>query len=99
MVHLSVPATGAINRHDYTRQEIDEGLQRPIVRRLLGLVQLRNTHPAFDGELEVEATGASDLRLTWSNGASACELLVNVATGRATVSSEGLGASTMAAVI
>jgi len=75
----------AINRHDYNRQEIDDALQRPVVHRLLDLVRLRNTHPAFDGELEVDATGASDLHMTWQSGEAFCELRVDVVTGRATV--------------
>jgi sucrose 6(F)-phosphate phosphorylase len=86
--HAAVARAGdgrAINRHDYTREEIDEALQRPVVRRLLDVVRLRNTHPAFEGELEVEATGASDLRLTWRNGTAACRLEVNVETGGATI--------------
>ena len=44
----------AINRHNYTLAEIDEELRRPVVQRLLELVRLRNSHPAFDGTLEVE---------------------------------------------
>jgi sucrose phosphorylase len=83
----------AVNRHDYTRPEIDEALQRPVVRRVLEAVRLRNTHPAFDGELDVQVNGASELRLTWRDGEASCALVVNVATGRATVSADGEGAS------
>ena len=48
--HVAVERTGegrAINRHDYTRAEIDAALERPVVRRILDLVRLRATHPAF----------------------------------------------------
>jgi hypothetical protein len=75
----------AINRHDYTTGEIDAAMQRPVVRRQLELVRLRNTHPAFDGELEVEADDASSLGLRWQDGEAVCALHVDLVTGRATI--------------
>jgi sucrose phosphorylase len=39
-----------VNRHHYTRAEVDTALADPDVQRLLTLVELRRTHPAFDGE-------------------------------------------------
>ena len=44
-----------VNRHYYTREEIDSDLQRPVVRALFALIRLRNAHPAFDGEFEIDA--------------------------------------------
>ena len=79
----------AVNRHDYTAEEIEEALRRPVVRRLFDLVRMRNTHPAFDGELEVETDGASDLLLRWRSGESTCALHVDLETGRSSVSSHG----------
>ena len=72
----------AINRHDYTSTEIDDALDRPVVQRLLELVRLRNTHPAFDGTLEVKATGRSRLRMSWQAASSTCALEVDVSDGR-----------------
>ena len=46
-----------INRRHYTRGEIDAALQRPVVRRLLDVLRLRNSHPAFDGEWELVDRG------------------------------------------
>ena len=46
----------SINRHNYTVQEIDEAVARPLVRRLLAMLRLRNAHPAFDGELVIYDT-------------------------------------------
>lgn len=43
-----------INRHNYTSEEVDEEIKRPVVKRLLNLMRLRNSHPAFDGELVME---------------------------------------------
>ena len=39
-----------INRHYYTEEEIGREVERPVVKQLLELMKLRNTHPAFDGE-------------------------------------------------
>ena len=39
-----------ISRHYYTEEEIGREVERPVVKQLLKLMELRNTHPAFDGE-------------------------------------------------
>jgi sucrose phosphorylase len=78
----------AINRHDYTDAEIEAALRRPVVARLLELVRLRNTHPAFEGELEVDLRGSSALHLRWRHGVSECALDVDVRTGSFAVSGE-----------
>jgi sucrose phosphorylase len=75
----------AINRHDYASEEIKAALERRVVRRLIELIRLRNTHPAFDGALTVETEGASALRLRWDAGDATCILEVDLASGRATV--------------
>jgi sucrose phosphorylase len=79
----------AINRHDYTLDEIDAALRRPVVGRLLDLVRLRNTHPAFDGELSVETDTGSTVRLQWKHGDASCTLEVNLASGHAVVNDGG----------
>ena len=61
--HDAVAATGegrAINRHDYSRPRSRRRLARPVVQRLLSLIRLRNSHPAFRGELTVTGTGQLD---------------------------------------
>jgi sucrose phosphorylase len=78
----------AINRHDYTIGEIEGALHRPVVRRVLEVVRLRNTHAAFDGTLQVEGAG-SRLAMRWRNGDATCELEVDLASGRTTVSEGG----------
>jgi sucrose phosphorylase len=77
----------AINRHDYTEEEVASALRRPVVGQLLELVRLRNTHPAFDGELHVVGDGSS-LRLGWRNGDATCTLDVDLASGRAQVTDQ-----------
>ena len=87
---LAMEQTGdgrAINRHDYTAEEIDAELDRPIVRRLLDLIKLRNSHPAFDGTLDVQLVDRSKLRLVWRAATSSCSLEVDLASGQLKVDS------------
>jgi sucrose phosphorylase len=74
----------AVNRHDYTVEEITEALRRPVVERLLDLVKLRNTHLAFDGEPHISGGGRS-LRLAWRNGEASAALDVDFIDAQATV--------------
>ena len=57
----------AVNRHDYTSDEIQVALDRSVVRRVIDLVRLRNTHPAFEGDLLVEAIDGHAVRLRWQH--------------------------------
>ena len=45
-----------INRHYYTKEEIDAEVKRPVVAELLRMMEFRNAHPAFDGTFELEET-------------------------------------------
>jgi sucrose phosphorylase len=90
--HAALELTGdgrAVNRHDYTVEEIAEALRRPVVDRLLELVRLRNTHPAFDGEFQVSSGGSRLLRLAWTNGEASAALDVDFVGERATVTVDG----------
>lgn len=42
-----------INRHYYSLEEIDNEVERPVVKSLLALMKFRNEHPAFDGGFEL----------------------------------------------
>jgi len=66
-----------INRHRYTRAEIDAALQRPVVQGLLGLIRLRNQHPAFDGRFVLQESAPQVLAMRWENGAHVAELQVD----------------------
>lgn len=49
-----------INRHRFTHAEVEEALGTPgsLTRRQLDLVELRGSHPAFEGEFVLEAPDA-----------------------------------------
>jgi sucrose phosphorylase len=74
----------AINRHDFAADEIGEALGRPVVRRIVDLVRLRNTHPAFEGELEVDVDGDC-LQLAWMHDGTSLSLEVDLVGGSAVI--------------
>ena len=67
-----------INRHYYSREEIDREVERPVVRELIGLMELRNSHPAFDVDGGFEATiperGRLSIRRTSADGSAWAQL-------------------------
>jgi sucrose phosphorylase len=69
-----------INRHCYTRAEIDEALARPCVQRLFDLIRLRNEHAAFGGTFGIAESADDTLDLTWRLGEEVARLTVNVVT-------------------
>lgn len=63
-----------INRTTLSLADIENGLQTAAVRDQLKLLKLRNTHPAFSGNLEITETEPNRLHLAWRNG-PACAIL------------------------
>ncbi|MGN6826842.1 sucrose phosphorylase [Paucibacter sp. M5-1] len=69
-----------INRHRYDEAEIAADLQRPVVQRLLALIRLRNSHPAFGGSFDCSGDD-QDLTLRWrADGVHEASLHVNFQT-------------------
>ena len=56
-----------INRHYYTRVELDANLDRPVVKALIELIRFRNTHPAFAGEFHLLPSDDHEIRIEWRN--------------------------------
>jgi sucrose 6(F)-phosphate phosphorylase len=86
--HRAVTESGegrSINRHDYSISEVEAAIRRPVVKRVLDLVRLRNTHPAFAGHLDVTTVDPGVLRLTWRLDADVCELEVDLRSGQASI--------------
>ena len=72
----------SINRQNYSEAAVEAMAQRPVVRRLLDMLRLRNTHPAFDGPLEIGDTPDSRLVLTRRAGEDYVCLDARLDTGR-----------------
>jgi sucrose phosphorylase len=58
-----------INRTPLSISDIEQGLKQTVVQDQLRLMRLRNTSPAFEGELEITSTAVHLLHLTWTNQA------------------------------
>ena len=74
-----------INRHRYGSQEVLAQLERPVVKDLLSLIRLRNSHPAFQGRLRVGRSLEHVLALRWEAGGASAELIADFSTGRWTL--------------
>ncbi len=55
-----------INRHYFTGDEIKSAIEQPLVQKLIELIRLRNSHPAFNGEFHVEAPEGNLLEMRWA---------------------------------
>ena len=55
-----------INRHNYPLEEIAQAVQRPVVQRLIQLMEFRNSYPAFNGEFQILDSPQSQLILQWT---------------------------------
>ncbi len=56
-----------INRHNYTKEEIEHEVNRGVVQKLAQLIRFRNTHLAFNGVFAVEPGTHNELNLSWKN--------------------------------
>jgi sucrose phosphorylase len=75
-----------INRHYYTSAEVQHALVDPVVRRLLDLILLRNTHPAFAGQAQVTTPSNQTLAIRWENNSNWAKLDVDLAKPQASIS-------------
>jgi len=66
-----------INRHNYSIDEVERNLQRPVVQRLLRLIRFRNQYDAFNGAFRILDSDDSVLELSWERGRSECQLVVD----------------------
>ncbi|WP_052666921.1 sucrose phosphorylase [Nitriliruptor alkaliphilus] len=67
-----------INRHRYTPDEVATALDRPFTQRLIALLRLRRTHPAFRGGWELLGAPDHQLAMRWTAGDDVAELRVDL---------------------
>jgi sucrose phosphorylase len=67
-----------INRHYYSREEVLQDLNKPVVARLVDLIRHRNQHPAFNGEFSSHSPSSHELTLSWQNGQAYSRLSVDL---------------------
>lgn len=56
-----------LNRHNYSIEEIDGEVRKPVVMKLLRMIRLRNSHPAFNGMFTVNHSSNQVVSITWTN--------------------------------
>jgi sucrose phosphorylase len=56
-----------INRHTYSLAEITGEVERPVVQKLLRLMEFRSSHPAFSGDFFLKEGGPSALCIEWES--------------------------------
>ena len=66
-----------INRHRYSLQEVEQALSRPVVRDLLDLIRIRNSHEAFSGQFELLDSTDDTVHMRWTCGDAVAQLEVN----------------------
>lgn len=66
-----------INRHYYTLSEIDDEVRRPVVQKLIKLMEFRNEHPAFHGSFALESCGEEKLHIVRECNGERAELLAD----------------------
>ncbi len=69
-----------INRHYYTKEEVEENLERSVVKKLFSLMRFRNSYPAFQGEYEINSINEELLEITWQNNEYETTLKANLKT-------------------
>lgn len=67
-----------INRHYYTKEEIQQTLATPYLLEHKKLMRFRNTHPAFNGKFEILPTSDKHLHLKWTNQEAVAILKVDL---------------------
>lgn len=80
----------AVNRHNYSMEEVRSALESPLVRKQLSLISLRNTHPAFSGHFSLykeEENSCSVVNFLWENRNKRSLLRVDFKTGEFTIQS------------
>ena len=71
-----------INRHNYSLEEVAEAVKKPVVKRLLHLMEFRNTHPAFNGEFKATTAKAATLKMEWQSPPHRAWARINVKTNQ-----------------
>lgn len=69
-----------INRHYYSVDEIAKDVKRPVVAKLIELMEFRNEHPAFDGEFILEDSDDDKLIITRRSGDHFARLIADFKT-------------------
>jgi sucrose phosphorylase len=68
----------AVNRKNYTEQEVFDALKKDVVQRLIKLIRFRNQHQAFNGEFSIAGSEEAGFTLKWEHEDQFCELTIDL---------------------
>lgn len=74
-----------INRHYSTAAEVKECLARTMVQRQIELIRLRNSHPAFGGQMSLTVPGKHQIEIAWALNKHRIELVVDLSVPYASI--------------
>jgi sucrose phosphorylase len=74
-----------INRHNYSLEEIEKEITKPVVRRLLRLMKFRSRYPAFNGKCTIIETPEDRLAISWEKGSYRTNLEIELSDYRTTI--------------
>ena len=74
-----------INRTHFTLEDAEAATKKPMVRRLLKLMEFRSNYPAFKGNFELHYSNETSVAMAWRNGEHFCPLFVDLNFKKATV--------------
>lgn len=82
-----------INRHYYKLNEIEKEMERPVVKKLVDLMEFRNSHPAFhlEGNCNVELEGENGLVITRTYETHWAKLTVDLKCHKYNITSTAIG--------
>jgi len=69
-----------INRTSLSKEEIEQGLQKKVVKNQLKIMRLRNTLKAFSGLINIREVSTNKLSISWLNKDSSAQLEANLET-------------------
>ncbi len=84
-----------INRHYYKEPEIETALRRALVQKQIELIRLRNTHPAFAGEFQVDAPTGNQIHMQWRRQEHWIKLRADLSVPSASITGTGIHSITI----
>lgn len=80
-----------ISRHNYTLEEIDENVKKPVVQKLCAMMRFYNAHPAFSGEMTLPEQREDELCILWQKDDDLVRLDADLNTNAFTISYQEKG--------
>jgi sucrose phosphorylase len=71
-----------INRHNYSLDQVADEIEKPVVQRLLRLMEFRSGYAAFNGQFTIENSPDDELSLSWIQGEHCTHLHIDLHTYR-----------------